>query len=96
MLRVVQILIGDREPLTVSVHVSASAKFVSEFSVKTCGPPVATAVCGPLDVHEIVYQVSVTSTFSLKVTVIFASKAPTAPLAGVVEDTPGALSPSQK
>src|ERR687891_1829378 len=81
---------------TVTVHVSAKAKSASGLSVNDVGPPVASAVCTPLAPHEIEYQLPVTSTGSLKVIVMFASRAtPVAPLAGVLLATEGAVSASQ-
>src|SRR5918996_3041423 len=82
---------------TVTVHVSAKAKSASGSSVNDVGPPVAVAVWPLLEPHEIEYQLPVTSTGSLKVIVMFASRAtPVAPLDGVLLATEGALSASQR
>src|SRR5918912_63327 len=81
---------------TVTVHVSAFAKFVSGSSVKVVGPPLTVAAWLPLEPQEIEYQPSVTFTGSLKVIETFASSATSVALfAGVVLATDGAVSPPQ-
>ena len=79
----------------VTVQDSPCAKSTSGFSVKLCGPPLAIAVCAPLVAHEIENHEPVTSTCSEKSIVMSASTGmPTAPFAGVVDETDGAASPT--
>src|SRR6187455_2946064 len=78
---------------TVTVQLSPFAKFESGLSVKDCGPPETAAVCAPEVAHEIVNQLPVTFTSSLKVSETFASTATSvAPFAGVVACTDGGWS----
>src|SRR5687767_4014782 len=67
---------------------------MSEFRVKIVGPPLTSAVWLPLLEPEIVNQLPLTLTGSLKVIVISEFLAtPVAPLIGVVLVTLGAVSP---
>src|SRR5438477_9900375 len=77
----------------VTVQVSFSAKSVPGSIVNVTGPPAHEAACAPLVGHVIANHGSVTSTGSLNVTVIDASRATdVASAAGIVETTAGAVS----
>src|SRR4051812_24370395 len=82
-----------RLAVTVTVHVSLAAKSVSGFSVKVVGPPLTVAVWAPLLAQEMLNQLPLTATGSLKVMSMLASSAtPAAPLDGIVLATVGAVS----
>src|SRR6266508_6823281 len=77
--------------MTVTVHDSLAPKLVAGSRVKVVGPPLTVAVWAPVFTHEIVNQVPVTLTGSLKLMVMLVSRAIfTAPGAGVVLETRGA------
>src|SRR5262245_32722091 len=77
---------------TVTVHNSLDAKSASGSRVNVVGPPLTAALWVPL-AHEIVNQLPVAFTGSLKLSVMLALRAiPTAPFAGVVLETVGAWS----
>src|SRR5687768_12116170 len=81
---------------TVAVQAWPPAKSASGSSVKVVGPPLATAVWAPLELHAIENQLPVTSTGSLKVIVTFEpSGTLKAPSVGFVEETVGAGSPHE-
>ena len=77
---------------TVTVQLSPSTKSLSGSSVKVVGPPDTVAVCAPLVVQDIVNQLPVTLTASLKVIVTepFGDVLP--PGVGAVLATDGAMS----
>jgi hypothetical protein len=79
----------------VTVQVSLPTRSVSGLSVQVVGPPETVAVCAPEVVQEMVNHVPVTSTGSLKVTVMSeVGFTPSALSAGVVAVTVGAASTS--
>src|SRR3954470_10994701 len=83
--------------LTVTVHVSFTPKLTSGSSVYVCGPPLCVAVWEPVEAHEIEYQPAAAFTGSLNVIETFVPAGTSvAPFAGVVADTDGAVSTSQK